>query len=971
MVPTITANRVFAALPSLLILLVCFATSFAATRVIATEDVPDWIRGRGEQLELRLTGQVTHGGGGPVDGARVRIEIKSDDQLFESLKPPVEGGRFQVWLPVNKYPWYSINVSATCLDGARGTRVFVRRQLREIVLNGLVLSAQRPDRRVSIRVEYEGKPVANAHVRAELTDGTLRSVTDASGVAALMMFPEEQLDSLTAWSDGGLIGGYMFLRTPVRDPRADSHAISMHRCRPFTVQLDDEKGEPVAGVDLGFHVATPEPDFNYLGTPDDCKLATNQDGVATIGWYPDLKDAHCYPELLDRRWVIQSSQRDEDGVNVIARRAAERSKCTGHVVAPGMFTGGFNVLLKSFQGEEENRIDWVSKFSDIDGSFSAEVLPGSTYVVILEDDKWVANLRDLIPVDKKTGQQQAADLILSEGIPVRVSLTEGSDNKPIAGARVNIRSDYRLTCIVDGRPLSGSLGRQWDASTNREGVIEMLAPEGPLEASAYLPDWRVTQSIDVRRSKINEIHLHGKVDQAVKVVGRVISWKDDPQQIANSLVHIKAIDGESNDEVREKTDENGSFRINTKATRVGAIAYSPDKQFVGTSVIKDLSKPAGIQLYPAKSCAGQITDQDGRPIGDHKVVALICIEEKREFGTPRPTTFQLPRIETRTDPEGHYRIDGLPCLTRICIEAVASNEEEGRSASVDEVFFLPDDDVRRRVTRIGAPASRMEPLPLTQRFASTHRDCRLGNYHLMMIVYDKSNASQLEFVNAHLLPSTASKSVASYMQLQADLGEVLAEMNTDFIERHNLSSAISGVFAVSYDLEGKELGRIHIDPEAVDAAETAYGFIERYAPAQQDAEAKWDEAFRQAKEQNKRVWVRTSQRYCGPCFMLSRWIDDHREVIEKDFVVLKIDDVRDLNGQAVAGRLTKGRVVGVPFHAMFDASETLIADSFGPLGNIGSMSGVEGKRYFKKMLDGACSKITSQEIQMLLDSLGD
>jgi hypothetical protein len=72
-------------------------------------------------------------------------------------------------------------------------------------------------------------------------------------------------------------------------------------------------------------------------------------------------------------------------------------------------------------------------------------------------------------------------------------------------------------------------------------------------------------------------------------------------------------------------------------------------------------------------------------------------------------------------------------------------------------------------------------------------------------------------------------------------------------ERHNLSSAISGVFAVSYDLEGEELGRIHIDPEAADAAESAYGFIERYAPARQDAEAKWNEAFRQAKEQNKRV----------------------------------------------------------------------------------------------------------------------
>jgi hypothetical protein len=971
MVPTITANRVFAALPSLLILLVGFAASFAATRVIATEDVPDWIRGRGDQLELRLTGQVTHGGGGPVDGARVRIEIKCNDQLFDSLEPPVDGGRFQVWLPVHKYPWYSIHVCATCLDGARDAQVIGHETLRGIVQSGLTLRVQRPGRRVSVRVEREGKPIASAHVRAELNNGALRSVTDASGIATLMMSPDEELQSLTAWSDEGLIGGHMFSRTPIRDPRADSHVISMYRCRPFNIHLEDETGKPVAGVDLGFHVATPEPDFNYLGTPDDCKPTTNQDGFATIRWYPDLKDAHCYTELLDRRWVIQSSQRDEDGVYVIARRAAERSNWTGHVVAPGMFTGGFNVLLKSFQGEEENRAEWLRKFSDIDGSFSAEVLPGSTYVVILEDDKWVANLRDLIPVDKKTGQQQPADLILSEGVPVRVSVTQGRESKPVLGAEVNLRSLHRLTWLEGGRPRSGTSGRDRAASTDRKGVVEMVAPEGPLEASAFLPDWRAEQSIDVRRGAINEIHLHRKVDQAVKVVGRVISWKDDPQQIANSLVHIKAIDGESNDEVREKTDEDGSFRINTKATRVGAIAYSPDKQFVGTAVIEDLSKPAGIQLYPAKSYAGQITDQDGRPIGDHKVVALICIEEKRESGTPHPTTFQLPRIETRTDPEGHYRIDGLPCLTRIYIEAVASNEEEGRSASVDEVYFLPDDDVRRRVTRIGAPASRMEPLPLTQRFASTHRDCRLGNYHLMMIVYDKSNASQVEFVNAHLLPSTASKSVASYMQLQADLGEVLAEMNTDFIERHNLSSAISGVFAITYDLEGKELGRIHIDPEAVDAAETACGFIERYAPAQQDAEAKWEEAFRQAKKQNKRVWVRTSQRYCGPCFMLSRWIDDHREVIEKDFVVLKIDDVRDLNGQAVAGRLTKGRFVGVPFHAMFDASETLIADSFGPLGNIGSMSGVEGKRHFKKMLDEACSKITSQEIQMLLDSLGD
>jgi hypothetical protein len=105
--------------------------------------------------------------------------------------------------------------------------------------------------------------------------------------------------------------------------------------------------------------------------------------------------------------------------------------------------------------------------------------------------------------------------------------------------------------------------------------------------------------------------------------------------------------------------------------------------------------------------------------------------------------------------------------------------------------------------------------------------------------------------------------------------------------------------------------------------------------------------------------------------MLSRWIDDQREILEKDFILLKIDDFRDMNGQVIAERLTKGRLVGVPFHAIFDANEELVMDSYGPLGNIGFMSGLEGKRHFKKMLDAACSRITPREIQVLLDALED
>ncbi|MEL6109035.1 MAG: hypothetical protein AAFU85_23760 [Planctomycetota bacterium] len=86
---------------------------------------------------------------------------------------------------------------------------------------------------------------------------------------------------------------------------------------------------------------------------------------------------------------------------------------------------------------------------------------------------------------------------------------------------------------------------------------------------------------------------------------------------------------------------------------------------------------------------------------------------------------------------------------------------------------------------------------------------------------------------------------------------------------------------------------------------------------------------------------------------------------------LKIDDVRDLNGTEVAERLTLRRGVGVPFHAMFDADGEMLADSYGLIGNVGAMSGVEGKRHFRKMLETACKRISAEEIKSLLESIAD
>jgi hypothetical protein len=104
---------------------------------------------------------------------------------------------------------------------------------------------------------------------------------------------------------------------------------------------------------------------------------------------------------------------------------------------------------------------------------------------------------------------------------------------------------------------------------------------------------------------------------------------------------------------------------------------------------------------------------------------------------------------------------------------------------------------------------------------------------------------------------------------------------------------------------------------------------------------------------------------------MTGWLDDQRAILEKDYVMLKIDDVRDISGKDVSQRITGGQEVGIPFHAIFDASGKMLVDSNGPLGNIGHGGGIDGRKHLKKMLLGTRKNITDAEIQRVVETAGN
>jgi hypothetical protein len=218
----------------------------------------------------------------------------------------------------------------------------------------------------------------------------------------------------------------------------------------------------------------------------------------------------------------------------------------------------------------------------------------------------------------------------------------------------------------------------------------------------------------------------------------------------------------------------------------------------------------------------------------------------------------------------------------------------------------------------------------------------------------------------------ATKEVMAFMQIDASLNGESGPEITAFARTKNWPLPEKGkVFALAMDPSGHELARIEIELKDTAGPKRAAAFIRQHAPAPADARKKWDEAFALARQSGRKVWVRISQRYCGPCFTLTRWLDDEKSLLSQDYVFLKIDDVRDLHGAEVAERLTGHESQGVPFHAIFDSNGKMLITSESPLGNIGHPSGYEGKKHLRKMLVATHSRLTDQQIDEIVNSLSD
>ncbi len=912
--------------------------------------------------------------GDPATGYQFQAALESS-RGRQVLPVKTEENRFQFWVPVGMTGWFRLHLQATSADGGRVAReTILSYELHQAAVEGVKLTMKPGERSVSVSVTADGTPVSGATVAAELSAGLrLEAKTNDDGVATLSLMNHDKLTQLTAWTDDFKIGGYSFYRDPPRNPLANQHTIELDTCRPQRIRLINEADQsPVPNVEFLLTVGTGAPNYQFPGKTPTCRMKTDSKGEAVYRWFPDWERHGSYVSLNDRRWVKAADPQTVDGTMVIPlkkSRFQDRKRVVGRVKAADGNVAGFFLRIDSFQGEEEHSMDALYAFTDENGRFAADCLPGATYCVYVNDARFVSELIDLILVDPLNERINSPELTVVKGQPVEIVVTSGPDKVPLPYQGINLRTEHDYTWLEDGKKRHGTNSRQWWVTTDRSGRVHTYAlPGKEVHASLYSPEWRSKQTALVKPEGVTKVEFHQQIAEKRRINGRLRLAKNVEADLNEAVVEIGAIDGETKERLTVTTNPRGDFEFESKATRIGIYARTRNAKAAAVLIVDRLEEPIAVTLNATGEFHGQLLGEQNRPLAGHSVRAELRVSGERDYSKPFSTSFAAATFETKTDSDGNYSLNGLPRETVMRLVA-ASLDGAGGDRYLDEFYLTPGESRPRAVSRLWSPERKVT---FHERYERTVRDCRLSHFHPLVILFRPSEDTE-QFINTNLMSGAKTKEIYTFMQLKLPLEEDPEDSEiAQFVQSRNWPAPDQGqVFVCALGDTGEELGRIVLDATDSDSAQVAAEFIRKHATPQLDAKKKWDKAFAAAKRTGRKVWVRISQRYCGPCFRLTRWLDDQKQLLEKDYVFLKIDDVRDLHGREVAERLTAGENFGVPFHAIFDADGKMLITSESVLGNIGSPSGYEGKKHLRKMLTETRGQLSDKQVDEILSSLDD
>ncbi|MDA8562812.1 thioredoxin family protein, partial [Mariniblastus sp.] len=542
---------------------------------------------------------------------------------------------------------------------------------------------------------------------------------------------------------------------------------------------------------------------------------------------------------------------------------------------------------------------------------------------------------------------------------------------PIANQIVSFSSEYHFEWKEDGQLESGNDSLQWWAVTDQNGIASTIAAPGDFSIYIYNPDWRPSREFKIKKGKPARLEFHRESAGKRMIRGQLYLDSGDTRDLTGTVVELKSVDGEIKSEETVTTDKAGKFTCEMDGSRIGGYAKTADGKLTASFFISDFKDGAKkIPLDSGIQYRGKLVDVNDEPIKDMKLQMKVILKEKESDRIASRffrSQFDIDTLSKTTDENGFFEFQvppNMPC--RLFYQKSPATQFDRFGTR----FFIPGEKRPLEVIKIGKnPAPKYSAKETVARKAN---DCRLNNMR-QLFVFEGKGDSVSKFLQPVLLEDgKKNRSLYWYSIKRLDSREWSVPESRNFWESYvSEFPAENEVAFLVLGSEAETINSLTVNASDAESVAKVAEFVEANRTADINAQDILDDALSLAESTERKVWLQFSQTRCGPCFRLSRWIDKHKNVLEKAYVFIKVDDLRDKNGRKIWKKYVGKRSMGIPFCVVLDENGIALEKSLDDQGsNIGFPSAFEDRRGFRRIFNAtAKEQLSQEEIDALVKSM--
>lgn len=464
-------------------------------------------------------------------------------------------------------------------------------------------------------------------------------------------------------------------------------------------------------------------------------------------------------------------------------------------------------------------------------------------------------------------------------------------------------------------------------------------------------------------------------------------------------------------------DAQGYFHVPRLRSAMLFLAQNDERTLAGISRFDGQEAGVSISVGNPVSAHGRLVDATGKPLASWPIEYLLVLDgayldeyhvfqtrdAKRLLGGSATTGPNGEFTLTGLAPGWSYRISCCPGTVVngmiqpfITISTFTPNQsgvtnlgtiERPRTETMDDVFLSESSTPQQIETLLTSARHSANMLDLRVLVISgAHDNEIIQAIRSSMAVSAPVNWKPTEKPDA--APQWA-KDLAVQRPLlnYAVMGVDVTGPNTPtgkFLESHQLSRPASddmqlAVLDPDGHLVAETSGRQLFAGKQPTAA-TLGDWLRKQKPKLPDAEKLLAQALAQAKLENKRVFLRENSPGAATyCTRLNLYVEKYKNLIEKDYVCLKID-VRCPNAIAVIDRIrdydikdysSSSGAATLPWMVILDAFGRPVVSGTSPHGNIGIPESAQETSYYAWMLRASAQRLTDEEISKLVAGLSE